>query len=358
MSETKKKTTWMIYGANGYTGAIAAERAKALGQEPILAGRNAQAITQLGQKLGLATRTFSLSDRAQTVAALRDVSAVLHCAGPFSATAMPMLEACIEAKTHYLDITGEVSVFEEIYAAHDRLVRAGISAIPGVGFDVVPTDCLAAMLKARLPEADSLRLAWKSSHAKLSPGTAKTMIESLPGGAVVRRDGALVSVAPGSLVEEFPFSEKRSAPAVILGLGDVSSAFRSTGIRNIEGYIGLPKTQIKSMRMGPTAQRVLGTHTVQHWLKRAADKWIKGPTAQERASARMSVVGEARQGSRRVVMRMTTPEGYAFTADAAVAATIRVAHGEVKPGAHAPSTAFGAEFAQGLDGVKVETVCA
>ncbi len=353
-----EKTAWMIYGANGYTGAIAAERAKALGERPILAGRNTEAITQLGQKLGLATRTFSLSDRAQSVAALQDVSAVLHCAGPFSATAMPMLEACIEAGAHYLDITGEVSVFEAIYAAHDRLVQAGIAAVPGVGFDVVPTDCLAAMLKERLPEADSLRIAWKSSHAKLSPGTAKTMIESLPGGAMVRRDGALVSVASGSLVEEFPFSDKRSGPAVILGLGDVSSAFRSTGIRNIEGYIGLPKAQIKSMRMGPTAQKLLGNSTVQHWLKRAADKWIKGPSAQDRASARMYVVGEARHGSRRVVMRMTTPEGYQFTADAAVAATIRVARGDVKPGAHAPSTAFGAQFVEGLDGVKIETVSA
>lgn len=357
MTETKK-TAWMIYGANGYTGTIAAERAKALGERPILAGRNAEAVAQLGQRLGLPTRSFSLSDRAQSVAALRDVSAVLHCAGPFSATAMPMLDACIEAKTHYLDITGEVSVFEAIYAAHDRLVAAGLCAIPGVGFDVVPTDCLAAMLKARLPEADSLRLAWKSSHAKLSPGTAKTMIESLPGGAAVRRNGELVSVASGSIVEEFPFSEKRSGPAVILGLGDVSSAYRSTGIRNIEGYIGLPKAQIKSMRMGPTAQKLLGTPTVQHWLKRAADKWIKGPSAQDRASARMFVVGEARQGARRVVMRMTTPEGYAFTADAAVAATIRVARGEVAPGAHAPSTAFGAAFVEGLDGVKIETVCA
>jgi len=357
MSENQK-TQWMIYGANGYTGTIAAARAKALGERPVLAGRNAEAIAALGRKLDLPTRTFSLSNRQESVAALADISAVLHCAGPFSATAMPMLEACIEAKTHYLDITGEVSVFEDVYAAHPRLVSAGISAIPGVGFDVVPTDCLAAMLKARLPEADTLRLAWKSSHAKLSPGTAKTMIESLPGGAVVRRDGALVSVAPGSMVEEFPFSERRSGPAVILGLGDVSSAFRSTGIRNIEGYIGLPKAQIKSMRMGPAAQKFLARGTVQRLLKGAADRWIKGPSEAERESSRMYVVGEVRHGARRVVMRMTTKEGYAFTADAAVAAAIRVSRGEVKPGAYAPSTAFGADFVQGLEGVTIETVLA
>jgi len=353
-----KKTQWMIYGANGYTGALAAERAKALGERPILAGRNAPAIEALGKRLDLPTCTFSLSDRAGTIAALADVSAVLHCAGPFSATAMPMLEACLRAKTHYLDITGEVSVFEDVYAAHDRLVAAGVTAVPGVGFDVVPTDCLAAMLKTLLPDADLLRLAWRSSHAKLSPGTAKTMIEGLPAGALVRRDGVLVTVAPGSLVEDFPFSETRSGPAVILGLGDVSSAYRSTGIRNIEGYIGLPRAQIKSMRMGPSAQRFLAHASVQRVLKAAADRFIKGPSDTDRATARMQVVGEARQGMRRVVMRMSTPEGYAFTAEAAVAATLRVARGEIKPGAYAPSTAFGAEFVQGLSGVTIETISA
>lgn len=357
MSEPKK-TQWMIYGANGYTGALAAERAKMLGERPVLAGRNAQAIEALGKRLDLPTRVFSVTDRTGTIAALADVSAVLHCAGPFSATAMPMLDACIAAKTHYLDITGEVTVFEDVYAAHDRLVAAGVVAVPGVGFDVVPTDCLAAMLKEKLPGADLLRLAWRSSHAKLSPGTAKTMIEGLPGGALVRRDGVLIAVAPGSLVEDFPFSETRSGPAVILGLGDVSSAYRSTGIANIEGYIGLPKAQIKSMRMGPSAQRFLAHKGVQRVLKSAADRFIKGPSEADRNNARMQVVGEARQGLRRVIMRMTTPEGYAFTAEAAVAATLRVAKGEVKPGAYAPSTAFGAQFVEHLSGVKIETISA
>ena len=172
----------MIYGANGYTGRLAARVAADRRLRPILAGRHAAAIRSLADGLGCDARVFDLHDSAVAATNLQGVAAVLHCAGPFSATSKPMLDACLRAGTHYLDITGEIAVFEDIHSRGREIRDAGIVAIPGVGFDVVPTDCLAAMLKRELPSATHLKLAFMARHGKLSPGTAKTMVEGLPEG--------------------------------------------------------------------------------------------------------------------------------------------------------------------------------
>ena len=145
---------WMIYGANGYTGRLAARLAKDRNLSPVLAGRHAEHIRPLAHELGFESRVFDLADPAVAATNLEGVAAVLHCAGPFSATSRPMLAACLRAGTHYLDITGEIAVFEDIHSRNQEIRDAGIVAIPGVGFDVVPTDCLAAMLKRELAVGD------------------------------------------------------------------------------------------------------------------------------------------------------------------------------------------------------------
>jgi len=185
--------TWMIYGANGYTGRLAARVATHRGLKPVLAGRHAGPIRSLADDLGCESRVFELHDPAVVATNLQGVAAVLHCAGPFSATSRPMLDGCLRAGTHYLDITGEIAVFEHIHSRGREIRDAGIIAIPGVGFDVVPTDCLAAMLKRELPSATHLKLAFMARDGKLSPGTAKTLVEGLPEGGRVRENGRVVN---------------------------------------------------------------------------------------------------------------------------------------------------------------------
>ena len=150
---------WMIYGANGYTGRLIAQEAKARGLSPVLAGRS-DAVAALARQLGLAHRRFDLDDRDAVRGGLDGIGLVLHCAGPFSATAAPMLEGCLAVGAHYLDITGEIDVFAHCHAQHARAQTAGIVVLPGAGFDVVPTDCLAAQLKRELPSATHLVLAF------------------------------------------------------------------------------------------------------------------------------------------------------------------------------------------------------
>src|SRR5215217_9596900 len=150
---------FLLYGSYGYTGRLIAERARELGLTPLLAGRDAHALRAQAAELGAEHRAFALDDAAALDAALRETRVVLHAAGPFAHTARPMLEACLRTGAHYLDITGEIAVFEDIHSRNQEFIDAGIIVIPGVGFDVVPTDCLAAMLKRELASATHLKLA-------------------------------------------------------------------------------------------------------------------------------------------------------------------------------------------------------
>ena len=201
------KNTWMIYGANGYTGRLIAAEAVRRGHTPIVAGRNQVVLDEIGRSLGLPTRAFACEDSDVVAKNLEDVALVLHCAGPFVATSAPMFSGCLKSETHYLDITGEIAVFESILTRGQDCKAAGIVAIPGAGFDVVPTDFLAAILKKRLPDAVSLSMGMKSSGV-VSPGTLKTMIESLDASGVVRRNGKLELVSSTYRVREIRYRDR------------------------------------------------------------------------------------------------------------------------------------------------------
>jgi short subunit dehydrogenase-like uncharacterized protein len=138
--------------------------------KPLLAGRNAIAVEELAKKHHLDYRVFALDETARLDAALQEVDMVLHCAGPFSLTSRPMVEACLRNKKHYTDITGEISVFESMAALDDKAKASEAMVMPGVGFDVVPSDCLARHLKDRLPSATHLSLAFYGM-GRISHGT-------------------------------------------------------------------------------------------------------------------------------------------------------------------------------------------
>jgi short subunit dehydrogenase-like uncharacterized protein len=174
---------WMIYGANGYTGELIAREAVERGLAPVLAGRQRSRIEPLAKELGLPFRVFSTGNAAEMAEGLAGVGVVLNCAGPFSATAAAMIRGCLNAGAHYLDVTGEIPVFEEAQGFHREAQAAGVVVCPGVGFDVIPTDCVAAALKAALPDATQLVLGFDTA-SPLSPGTAKTATAYLLGSVV------------------------------------------------------------------------------------------------------------------------------------------------------------------------------
>lgn len=332
--------TWMVYGANGYTGRLIAELAVERGVRPVLAGRSLEKVEPIAAALGLEFRAFDL---AQARTHLEDVDAVVHCAGPFSQTSTAMVDACLKTRTHYLDITGEIDVFEAIGVRDVDARKAGIVLLPGAGFDVVPTDCVAAMLKNALPSATHLDLAFVVGGGA-SAGTTKTSVEAAAVGGRIRVNGDLRSVRIGHRRRTAYF---RSGPREVGSIpwGDVSTAYRSTGIPNITTFTAVPGV------LGQLQQvfaPVLQTSLVQNLAKTVAGK-VKGPDERKRANTRAEVFGEAWDAQTKVECAITTPNAYSLTADAVLRAIAKI--DGVTPGSHTPSSAFGADFVRELDGV-------
>lgn len=344
---------WIIYGANGYTGRLMAHEARARGASPVLAGRNAQAIEALGAELGLETQVFSLDDPQALRAAIDGTRLVLHCAGPFSATSAPMLEACLEAGVHYLDITGEISVFENAHRHDEAAQRADVVLIPGVGFDVVPTDCLAARLVSRMPAATELVLAFEGGGG-LSPGTAKTSVEGLAGGGRVRRDGRLETVPLAWKTRRVPFAHGERM-AMTIPWGDVYTAYVSTGVPNIEVYMATPPAAIKRLRRLRWLRGLLGFGAVQRMLKGRVEKSVRGPSDEKRETSQSQLWGEARSSDGRTVSAtMTTPNGYTLTVTAGLGIVEHLLANPVAGGFYTPSLLMGPDYAESLPGVTLD----
>ncbi len=351
----EKKNNWMIYGANGHSGDQAARVALSRGERPILAGRNQKVLAALGKELNLPVRVFDLDNTEDVVQHLSDVRAVLCCAGPFVYTTKAMLAACEKANTHYIDITGELDVFEWVHTQSERWQAANIVALPGAGFDVVPSDCLAGLLKQALPDASRLRLAFKG-EVKPGPGTAKVLFNLMVDGPRVRRDGEIIPMPVDELVQHFSFEEDKDSAAVAICWGDVATAYRSTQIKNIECFIGMASEKAaKSMSKLPR-NRFLSRPGVKRFVEKQIDRFVKGPNEKQRKGARMFLVGEVSNGSQEHRMRLVLKDGANFTTESAVECTLRILNGEVKSGAWTPASAFGSNFVSQFPEVHIETL--
>lgn len=338
----------LVYGAYGYTGDLIARLAAKKGLRPILAGRSAAPLEKLAKELDLPSRSFGLDDPSALDAGLEGIDVVIHCAGPFSRTSRPMVDACLRTKTHYLDITGEIEVFEACAAREAEAKLAGVMLMPGTGFDVVPSDCLAMHLVKRLPTATHLRLAFMNVGGASSHGTATTAAEGLSKPNLVRREGLLTAVRTGALSASVDFG-RGHVPALGIPWGDVSTAFSSTHVPNIEVYMGLPRAAVWGAKIAGHFGGLLGAAPLQRMIQRRIDAGPAGPTEEQRKSASSLLVGEASDGTTTVSARLRTLEGYTLTALASLEIAERVLAGKAEPGYRTPATVFGPNFILDFD---------
>jgi short subunit dehydrogenase-like uncharacterized protein len=345
---------FLIYGSYGYTGQLIVDLATQHGLHPILAGRNENKLRAQAKKYDLEYRAFSLDEASKIDSALREVDAVLHCAGPFVLTFRQMAEACLRTKRHYVDISGEIPGFEALAAMDQQAKETGIMLLPGGGFDVVPTDCLAAHLKTRLPDATHLRLFLRGVGAGVSRGTAKSAIENMHRQGMIRRDGKLVQVLPvwKALMQDFGRGPVR---VISVGWGDVSTAYYSTGIPNVETYMSLPQPIINLMY----DMRVIGplfyNRVAKTILKALMHLYPPGPSEARRMKAFATMIGEVTNDrGTTAVSKLRTREGYTFTAQVTVEIMKRILNGDFKSGFQTPSLAYGKDFVLQFDGVTRE----
>ncbi len=337
----------LVYGATGYTGRLIVAEAVRAGLRPIVCGRNARELAALADAHGLSYRVARLEQPAELDRVLADTCAVLHAAGPFVETAAPMVAACLRVGAHYLDITGEMPVLEAVARRGTEARQRRLMLLPGVGFDVVPSDCLAAHVARRLPGAERLLLAIKGL-ALSTRGSARTLVRHAGLDQTVRWNGQLARIAAGALERDFDFG---SGPERCLnvGWGDVVTAFYTTGIPNIEVYFDAVPIRDLLIMASRHFGWLLQTPPWQAWLMAWTEVLPEGPSSAQRADAEMVLIAEAHApGGQIVRSRLRTPEAYQFTAAAAVAVARRVIAGDVEWGFQTPGRVYGPDFVLSL----------
>jgi short subunit dehydrogenase-like uncharacterized protein len=346
--------SFLLYGANGYTGTLIAKMSAGFGLKPILAGRRAEVLKPLAAAIGTDFKVFDLQDAKALDEALKGIPLVLHAAGPFKFTAKPMIEACIRAKTHYIDITGEIQVYELAKKFDAAAREAGIMLMPGVGFDVVPTDCMALFLKDRLPDATHLKLAFASLGGRLSHGTATTMALGAGEKSAVRLDGKITSVPLGHKGMWVDFGLKKLF-VMTIPWGDISTAYSTTGIPNIETYTGASPKTFKLLKYQGLFNWLLRTSIMRNRELKKIKSKPAGPSDEQRSKSKALVFGEVTNpGGKKMQARIIGPDGYTITAEASLIIAKKILEGNFKPGYQTPAGCYGADLIMEVNGVTRE----
>lgn len=345
------KPKWIIYGAYGYTGRLIVETAVEHGLAPIVAGRNREKVTAMATEYGLEGRTFDATDRAATEAALRNTVLVLNCAGPFEETGRLLAGATLEAGCHYLDITGEVQVFEDIRSLDRRAREAGTMLMPGVGFDVVPTDCVAAELARSMPDAIELELAFIGPN-KAAGGSVKTALRALPQGGMIREAGRLQRIPLFSRRRKIRLGE-RDHTVYAIPWGDLSTAYYSTRIPNITVYTGFPRAQVFALKLFRPLLQALRMPVLLRLAEKIVDLVVPPPGDDYLETGTFFVWGEVRNGSgarRNVILR--TRDTYSLTRSSAVHIVTQVLGGRFEAGYQTPAMVFGPGLVDAVKGIE------
>jgi len=346
----KESKQIVVYGSYGYTGRLIVEKCKAQNLKLVLAGRNENALKAQSVATGYPYHVVEIQDSEKLKNLLTPAALVIHCGGPFLFTAKYMVQACLETRTHYTDITGEISVFELLAKLDQDAKRAGIMLLPGAGFDVVPSDCLALHLKNKLPDASHLELAFAMSGGGSTRGTAKTAVLGLGEGSRVRKEGIITKVPLHKGLKEIDFGSFKTISARI-PWGDVSTAFYSTGIPNIEVYMGINKKVATVIKSTQFLNWLLKRRWVKGFLLKRLDS-TPGPSDEKRENSKSFLTGKAWNNKQSVQARLETPNGYALTALSSVAIASRILNGDLKVGFQTPSSAYGPDFILEFEGVK------
>lgn len=342
----------LIYGAYGYSGRLALLHATSSNIPVVAAGRDAEKTRQVAQEAGCEYRVFSLEDASELQHALQESSVLLNCAGPFSRTAEPLARACIEAGTHYLDITGEYHVIESLAQMSEEAQEAGVMLMPATGFDVVPTDCMAAHLKEKLPDATHLELAFHASLGSISHGTAQTMVDSLGSKGVRRENGQLLPEPLAAKTMDVPFPDK-SRRVMSIPWGDVASAYYTTGIPNIRTFTTVSPRIATILSKTAPLHGLAGLGPIRKFAQNWVSKRVTGPDEAKRAEGYSTIWGRVTNAAGEVRMAcLVTLDGYTLTYLTSVDLAHRAQKGELPAGFQTPAGALGSDYVCWLENTR------
>lgn len=342
---------FVLYGANGYTGELIARLSKVYGLTPLLVGRNKEAIHALAVELDLKYAIVDLNNATALDTLLKGQQLVIHAAGPFSRTATQMVEACIRNHVHYTDINGDISCFELVKLYHKQALASNCMLMPGVGFDVVPTDSVAKKISELQPKTTALQLAFATLGGSISHGTATTMAERLGEGGAKRKNGKIVKAPLGENGMYIDFGKKQLF-VMSIPWGDISTAHHTTGTPDIETFYAVKPSVFKWMKFQQYFNWLLRLNLVRNIIKKKIDQRPAGPNEKMRKEGISLVWGKGTtDNGESIIIKLQGPEGYTFTAHSSLIIAKEILQGNWKPGYQTPAGQYGSDMVLQVPGV-------
>ena len=331
-----------VVGATGRTGSLVAEVAVARGLDVLLVARDEVLLAALGRRLGRPWVAATVEGDALPKA-LERADVVVNVAGPFEATAEPVLKAAVASRTSYLDLSNDLGPVLAVLRADAVLTAAGISATPAVGFGTVATDGLARLLTERIPGGVRLRLGMAIGSDGGSRGVAASTLEVVRAGGR-RLEAGVLERAP---LGRGAFRAPDKGPLLVpVGLADLAITPLTTGIRSVAVGVAMPLPR-------PAARLVLPA--VAAAAKRLPALPQGRPSQRSREPVSRAWAELTCEDGTSAWASLSTGDGFRFSAEAAVAAAERVLAGDAEPGSGTACGRWGSAFLTALPDVRIQT---
>ncbi|MGW5354653.1 saccharopine dehydrogenase family protein [Streptomyces sp. NPDC004031] len=311
-----------VFGAYGHTGRFVVAELARRGFVPVPAGRDAGRLAELAAERGLHdVRPASADDPAALDRALAGTAAVVNCAGPFAATAGPVVEAALRAGIPYVDVAAEIEANHDTFERYaDRAKAAGAVVVPAMAFYGGLGDLLATAAMGDWTSADEAHVAYGLSGWHPTPGTRASgaVSHERRGGRRVRFSGGRLTYHDDPLPTEewhFPGPLGRRAVVADFTMADSVTIPRHLPVPEVRGYMTVEAVEELS----------------------SPDTPPPAPGADGRSEQTFVVDVELRRGTER---RRATASGrdiYAVSAPLAVEAVARILDGRTATVGVAPA---------------------
>jgi short subunit dehydrogenase-like uncharacterized protein len=341
--------TILLYGATGYTGRlIAAEGARvgmaSGGSAPpyrmVLAGRNGAKLAEVAERHSMEYRVFALDDPGRVKHALRGIDLVINAAGPFALTGDRLAKSSIDAGCHYVDINGEVDVYQRLddlgrYAADRELAMVCSAGHTAAASDLL-LDAALSHLEGRAGldyggELGAIRIAM-ACVVNLSRGSVGTLWRSLREQVTVVRGWSLWHEPVGKLEHTFDFrdhgkpnakTDLRIASAANLVdtlTARLTVARRGFSAKRMESYVEAGTAARFGYQLASYLAPVAAIPGVRFLVRQQIEFLPEGPTPEDLRDETHVILLDIEDPARAKLIdwRWETPNAYQFTAQVVV----------------------------------------
>ncbi|MDQ0934757.1 saccharopine dehydrogenase NADP-binding domain-containing protein [Streptomyces turgidiscabies] len=229
----------VVFGAYGHTGRFVVAELLEKGYVPILSGRDPEQLRELAaSRPGLDVRPASVDDPGSLDRAFAGAAAVINCAGPFAATAAPVIEAALRAGVPYVDVAAEIEANLDTFTDFAERARAANAlVIPAMAFFGGLSDLLVSAAMGDWTSADEVHIAYglSSWHPTAGTRTAGTVSRDRRNGRRVRYSGGRVEYHDDALPTlKWSFPEP-------MGTREVIGEFSMADIVTVPSHLDVPE---------------------------------------------------------------------------------------------------------------------